>query len=245
MHRLLAVVAHPDDESFGLGALLDRFASCGVTVTVLCFTVGEASTLHAGVDGFAVDHPDADPARLLATVREAELRAAAGVLGIDHVELLGYPDGHLAQTPADELATHVGRLIESTGTTHILAFDSNGVTGHPDHIRATEAAVAAASVARLPVLAWTIPDLVAARLNARHGTAFGGRTDDEIDLRLSVSRDRQRRAIAAHRSQATGNAVLEHRLRLLGDTEYLRMAFAPTNPPATEPATEPAGSVTA
>ena len=43
---MLAVVAHPDDESFALGALVDRFTSCGIPVTLLCFTHGEASTLH-------------------------------------------------------------------------------------------------------------------------------------------------------------------------------------------------------
>src|SRR5665811_2085516 len=43
---VLAVVAHPDDESFGLGALLDAFTNAGASVEVLCLTHGEASTLH-------------------------------------------------------------------------------------------------------------------------------------------------------------------------------------------------------
>lgn len=48
--RVLAVVAHPDDESFGLGAILDAFAGAGAHVVVLCLTRGEASTIH-GVSG--------------------------------------------------------------------------------------------------------------------------------------------------------------------------------------------------
>lgn len=47
---VVAVVAHPDDESFGLGAILDSFARSGAAVSVLCLTHGEASTLH-GVSG--------------------------------------------------------------------------------------------------------------------------------------------------------------------------------------------------
>lgn len=45
--RVLAVVAHPDDESFGLGAIIDGLTAGGMAVAVLCFTHGEPSTLHA------------------------------------------------------------------------------------------------------------------------------------------------------------------------------------------------------
>ncbi|MFI6402263.1 PIG-L family deacetylase [Streptomyces sp. NPDC050548] len=48
LRRVPAVVAHPDDESFGLGGLLALLSARGVPTTVLCFTHGEASTLHAG-----------------------------------------------------------------------------------------------------------------------------------------------------------------------------------------------------
>ena len=43
---VLAVIAHPDDESFGLGAIIDRMTSGGAAVHVLCYTRGEASTLN-------------------------------------------------------------------------------------------------------------------------------------------------------------------------------------------------------
>ncbi len=54
--RVLVVVAHPDDESFGLGAVLSSFVDAGADVSVLCFTQGEASTLH-GVEGDLADRP--------------------------------------------------------------------------------------------------------------------------------------------------------------------------------------------
>src|SRR5664280_3759531 len=75
---VLAVVAHPDDESFGLGAVLAAFAAGGARVAVLCFTHGEASTLH----GVAGD---------LHRLRAHELAAAAHVLGVATTVLRSYP----------------------------------------------------------------------------------------------------------------------------------------------------------
>lgn len=214
VERILVVVAHPDDESFALGALVDRFTSCGMPVTLLCFTHGEASTLH-GRDGN------------LATVRAVELRAAAAVLGLESVELLDYPDGRLDRYPLDRLADHVRWLIAGQHPSHLLVFDTGGVTGHPDHQRATDAALAAARRTGLTVLAWTLPRKVADRLNEQFGTAFVGRSPDEIDAQFSVFRTRQHRAITAHRSQSLHNPVLSRRLALLRDREHLRVLHDP------------------
>ena len=80
---VLAVVAHPDDESFGLGAIIDKMTSAGAAVHVLCYTHGEASTLNqAGAD--------------LIRQRARELRQAGAALGVSTVALLDYPDGRLA-----------------------------------------------------------------------------------------------------------------------------------------------------
>ena len=75
---VLAVVAHPDDESFGLGALLSEASGAGSRAGVLCLTHGEASTLH-GRDGD------------LRTIREGELRAAAARLGRRRARRLTMP----------------------------------------------------------------------------------------------------------------------------------------------------------
>ncbi len=172
---VLAVVAHPDDESFGLGAVLDAVVRAGGQVTVLCFTHGEASTLH-GLEG------DLD------LVRPTELAAAAELLGVQRI-------------------------------------DSNGVTGHPDHVRATGAAVAAAAELDLPVWGWTVPSSVATTLNDELGAAFTGRAPDEIDEVLTADRPRQWKAIAAHAGQSNDNPVLRRRLELLGDREHLRLLW--------------------
>jgi LmbE family N-acetylglucosaminyl deacetylase len=105
--------------------------------------------------------------------------------------------------------------------THLLVFDEGGVTGHPDHVHATRAAVVAARGLGLPVLGWTVPEAVARALNTEFGAAFRGRRDEEIDWTLRVDRARQWRAIAAHASQSSDNPVLRRRLELLGDTEHL------------------------
>ena len=87
---VLAVVAHPDDESFGLGAILDAFVRADSEVSVLCLTHGEASTIH-GVTGD------------LATLRETELREAAAALGVDtaHIERVK------AEQPAHVVVAHI------------------------------------------------------------------------------------------------------------------------------------------
>src|SRR5690242_19551692 len=87
--QLLAVLAHPDDESLGFGGTLAKYAAEGVGVSLVTATRGERGRFGAlgrGADPVEVGH-----------VREAELRAAADVLGIREVTLLGFPDAALDQ----------------------------------------------------------------------------------------------------------------------------------------------------
>lgn len=212
--HIVGVYAHPDDESFGLGALLAIFGNQKAEVSALCFTHGEASTLGIG----------ASP---LGEVRSKELAEAAKILGIGQVTLLDYPDGRLSETPSEELAVDVLRV--SAGADLLLVFDLGGITGHPDHHRATQAALTAADIADIAVLAWAIPTAVASKLNSEFETSFQGRSDVELDLTLAVDRDLQRKAIACHYSQARDNPVLWRRLELLGSKEHLRWLRRPSS----------------
>ena len=211
---VLAVVAHPDDESFGLGAVLAGFADAGAAVAVLCFTHGESSTLH-GVQGD------------LASLRAAELSGAARVLGVGPVRLVDYPDGALTGVDVDDLSAHVLNLAGEVGADGLLVFDTDGVTGHPDHARATLAALAAADSAELTVLGWTVPQRVAAALNKEYDTAFTGHDPQDIDLVVTLDRTRQCAAVARHPSQAVPGSLLWRRLDLLGEIEYLRWLRRP------------------
>ena len=216
---VLVVVAHPDDETFGLGAIADSLAAGGAAVHVLCFTHGEASTLNE-------NHAE------LSQARDAELRQAAAELGAASVTLLDYPDGHLAEVAPGELSAQVTRLAARVGAGGLLVFDDTGITGHRDHQAATRAAVLAAPAGGLPVLAWTLQDTVADRLRAETGGAFAGQPPGRVDLCVRVDRARQRRAALMHASQISPAAVLWRRLQLQGDCEHLRWLLPPGGPPA-------------
>jgi LmbE family N-acetylglucosaminyl deacetylase len=103
--RLVVIVAHPDDESFACGSLIAGASAAGGRVTVICATNGDA--------GERVPDPETD-AQPLGEVRERELRAAATLLGVDAIELLGYADSGfdgplpaaaLGAVPVEDLAT--------------------------------------------------------------------------------------------------------------------------------------------
>lgn len=214
---VLAVCAHPDDESFGLGGILATFAAAGARTSVLCFTRGEASTLGAA---------DGD----LRVLRRAELESAAAVLGVDHVDLLDYPDGGLSAVALDELATHVTRTAEAVDADLLLVFDVGGITGHPDHRAATAAAVTSAGAVPRRVLAWVIREDVAEALNDEFHSSFVGRPDAEIHGSMAVDRERQAAAMAQHPSQYTGNPVPVRRIELTGDVEHVRWLREPYPP---------------
>ncbi len=219
--RPLAVVAHPDDESFGLGAVLARFVADGARPAVVCFTHGEASTLH----GVAGD---------LRQLRAAELAAAARLLGLAHVDLLEETDGRLGEGDPARLDQAVADAVRRHDADGLLAFDVTGVTGHPDHVAATHAAISAGKAAGLPVLGWTLPEDVAQTLTTEFGATFAGRPASQLNVVLRVSRDRQLDAVRAHPSQAVPGSVLWRRLEILGDHEYLTWLVPPQRRP-TEP----------
>lgn len=217
--RVLVVVAHPDDESFALGALIDRHVRLGAEVSVLCLTRGEASTLGAG-------SPD------LATVREAELADAAHALGCARTTLLAHPDGALADLRPGVLEADIEAGVREMGPDGILVFDPlGGVTGHPDHRAASLAALAVAARHGIPVLGWALPQEVSETLNAAHGAAFVGHPMTELTA-IAVDRRSQLAAVHCHATQAVPGSVLWQRLELLGDVEHVRLLAPAAASPA-------------
>ncbi|MBI3384645.1 PIG-L family deacetylase [Candidatus Gottesmanbacteria bacterium] len=113
--RLLAVFAHPDDESFGPGGTLAKYAKVGVEIHVLCATKGEAG----GSTG---------------TIREKELFAASRVLGVKKVEFLDFIDGELSNNKYHQVAEKILRKITQFKPHVIMTFEPQGVSGHLDHV---------------------------------------------------------------------------------------------------------------
>jgi LmbE family N-acetylglucosaminyl deacetylase len=205
---VLAVCAHPDDESFGLGAVISTFGELGIETMLLCFTRGEASTLG--------EHGDD-----LAHRRTVELEAAAVALGIRSLRILSYPDGRLSETGIEELSAEVEDASVTGSVDCLLVFDETGITGHPDHRTATAAARTAAGRLVLPVLAWTLPNTITDVLNVEFGTGFLGREPAAIDLTIDVDRRLQHEAIGCHASQSSDNPILRRRLALQDSAESL------------------------
>ena len=147
--RLMAVLAHPDDESLGVGGTLAKYAAEGVDVALLTATRGDG--------GRFCGHPRGDerhPGPLaLGNIRETELRAAATALGVREVSLLDYHDQHLDRADPREavgrIATHLRRFRPDV----VVTFGPDGAYGHPDHVAisqfTTAAIVAAADIAFL------------------------------------------------------------------------------------------------
>ncbi len=143
---LLAVLAHPDDESFGLGGTLALYAKKGYDVYLVCATRGEVGTVDPEfMKGF----------NSIAELRESELRCAAQHLGLKNVFFLDYRDSGMPGTeenkhpnaqinhPVDEVAGRVVKYIRELTPDIVLTFDPIGGYRHPDHIHIHQATVMA------------------------------------------------------------------------------------------------------
>jgi LmbE family N-acetylglucosaminyl deacetylase len=147
---LLAVLAHPDDETFGMGGTLALYARRGVAVHLVCATRGEAG--------------EADPELMagfetVADLRVHELRCAAEILRLAEVHFLDYrdsgmpgsPDNErpeaLAAAPVEEVAAKVAGYIRRIRPQVVVTFDPLGGYLHPDHVACHQATVRAFELA--------------------------------------------------------------------------------------------------
>ncbi|HXG36116.1 MAG TPA: PIG-L family deacetylase [Dehalococcoidia bacterium] len=253
--RLLAILAHPDDESLGLGGTLAKYAAEGVETYLLTATRGER--------GWFGD-PDAYPGpEELGRIRESELLEAAGALGLKGVHFLDYHDGELHRANAGQAIMQIVSYIRDLRPEVIITFDPNGAYGHPDHITicqlASSALVAAAdsgysdarnlgphAVKKLYYMAWTREDFDV------YEAAFGklvmqiegemrqasGWDKWAITTRLDTSAywETVRKAVYCHRTQLPGYDALlklpeEYHKSLWGkQTFYRAISLVDTGP---------------
>jgi len=242
--RVLVVVAHPDDETFGTGSLLLHLADHGVTTGVCCASRGEAGDVRGGVTV---------PAGGVGALREAELRCAATLLGVAWVLLLDLvdsgmtgaaPPDSITGTPMHEVTRRVSDAVARFLPDLIVTLD--GSDGHRDHVRMRDAAVSAGCEHAIPVWLHCLPrDLMQrwAQSLAGHDPdspylALGelGTPDEKVTTRIDTGEfyDRRWEAIALHRSQVSPYEALPEDLkRAFLTTERLRPAPLPADPDST------------
>jgi LmbE family N-acetylglucosaminyl deacetylase len=137
--RLLAVTAHPDDESLGMGGVLAKYAAEGVEVSILAATRGERGRYRHGED-----HPGEQE---LGRIREAELRAAARELGAKAVTFLDYLDRDLDRADPRDAVGKIANHLRASRPQVVVTFGPDGAYGHPDHIAISQYTTAAITAA--------------------------------------------------------------------------------------------------
>lgn len=149
-NKILSVLAHPDDETFGMGGTLALYARRDVEVHLVCATRGELGD---------IDPEYKETIRSAACLRTQELRCAVGILGIDQLHFLNYRDSGmpgseanshpkaLAAQPIEKVAEQVVSIIRQVKPDVVITFDPIGGYRHPDHIAIHRATVRAFELA--------------------------------------------------------------------------------------------------
>jgi LmbE family N-acetylglucosaminyl deacetylase len=207
--RILLLLAHPDDETFGPGGTIAKYSREDVAVYLASATRGEA--------GMVGDPPLTDREHL-GEVRAAELLCAASVLGIRKVAFLGFPDGRLRETPREEIVRKAVEQIRWVRPQVVIGFGPEGVSRHPDHIVMSEVALQAfadaADPSRFPeqleegIAPWAPRKLyqfeVPQEVLDRWGVPLAGVPLERITTFIDTSAfvERKVEAFACHKTQA-------------------------------------------
>ena len=205
--RLMAILAHPDDESLGVGGTLAKYAAEGVETFLVTATRGQKGRFRGHRD--PPEHPGAER---LGEIRERELRAAAAVLGVGDVAVLDYQDQALDRADTREAVEAIAAHIRRVRPHVVVTFGPDGAYGHPDHIaisQFTTAAIvaAAASAGRAAPGGQAVPhrvvcgDVGPLSAGLRVGWLHGGwrRAARRALARMGHHHGRRRAALVAHR----------------------------------------------
>ncbi len=219
---VLAVFAHPDDETFRCGGTLALLARRGVHVQTLTATRG---------GGGSCGDPPLCTRERLPEVREEELRCACRALGIEAPRLLDYEDGTLSTVDDQEGAAHVMDAIREVRPQALITWPSDGLSGHADHVAvsrwtglAFEAAGALGAEAPLALYHMVVPESVAEALGF---SGLHAVRDGDVTLAVDVGTvwDEKLSAIRCHRTQAGETPILDaprERQRLFLGTEHFQ-----------------------
>lgn len=238
--RLIAVLAHPDDESLGIGGTLAKYAAEGVDTFLLTATRGDGGRYRTHRPGEA-GHPG--PVEL-ARIRERELRCAASVLGVQDVALLDYRDQQLDRAKPQEVIAAIVEHLRRVRPDVVITFGPDGAYGHPDHVaisQLTTAAIVAAarpSIAKLYYIAWPASTWAAYQAAFKKLTSTVDGVERHVvpwpDWEITTAIDTHAfvptvwRAIACHDSQMAvyeqlKNLSPEHHAGIWGTQSYYRV----------------------
>jgi LmbE family N-acetylglucosaminyl deacetylase len=230
IQSLLAIFAHPDDETYRAGGTLALLAQKGAQVWVLCATRGECGI------------PKLRPVEA-GEVRQAELECACRILGIEPPRFLDYRDGMLLQVNEEQAVGQVVRAIRELRPQALLTWPPDGVSGHPDHVAVSrwtkKAFQRAANPKAYPehqaeglhpqapgaLYHIVIPHSLTEALKMHHLHTVPNET---VTLTVDVSAvwDTKMAAIRCHRSQMGSSPILdapEEQQRLFLGTEYFEL----------------------
>jgi N-acetylglucosamine malate deacetylase 2 len=213
---LLAVFAHPDDETFRPGGTFALLSQRGVRVQVVSATRGGAGSCG---------HPPLCAPEELPALRESDLHCACATLGIEPPILLDYPDGRLSEVDPETLLAEILAVVQRVQPQVMISFGPDGLSGHPDHIAigrlTSEAFHLSVHVVALYTLA--LPLSLATKLGIM--SQIRALPDDSITLSVDVSTvwEAKLAAINCHRTQLGESPILaapQEKQRLFLGCEY-------------------------
>ena len=224
MYNLLAIFAHPDDESFRAGGMLAILADNDVCVQVLSLTRGQA--------GSCGDPPVCSQEEL-PQIREAELKCACNTLGIQPPIIWDYEDGKLSEANENKMIQRITDLIVKLQPEVLLTWPPDGLSGHLDHVMVSRWATKAFEKTRHintngphTLYYMVVPSSVAKKFNNMNLNSV---SDDEINLVIDVLPvwEKKLNAIKCHQTQISESPILslsdEIQRQFLG-TEYFKIS---------------------
>jgi len=212
--RVLAVIPHPDDESYTMAGTLAVCALGGAEVKIVCATRGEAGMDRRGI---------ATNSEHLAQIRSVEMARACAVLGVGALQFLNWPDSAVAGLDPDQAVGDLGRILAAFAPDVVVTLGTDGVYGHVDHLAVTRwLSLAVASLVPLKplrVLHTAFPKQLFASVRRnleryQHGALLGNvqerdlgcsRLDVDVIVNISMTADTKIHAVQAHASQLENN----------------------------------------
>ncbi len=229
MATLVCFHAHPDDESIATGGTMAMAAAAGHRVVLVCATRGEQGEPQPGV---------LDDGEQLWERRVVETHTAAGLLGVDRVEFLGYEDSGMIgeptnQNPAcfwqadvEEAAERMAAILRDVDADVLTIYDSHGGYGHPDHIQVHRVGRRAAQLAGVErVFQSTMNrDRILAQM-AQNAEAFEQQVEGELEGE-TVEQMRRRAEAAEAGTFGSPEALITHAVDVSSVIDTKRAAMA-------------------